>query len=61
VAGKISTVILTDNGNFSFVSGVETGCKFDLSEGWRVTPQAQPVYSCIDFDSFYGVIAARIL
>lgn len=42
------------NGNdaFGYVLSIETGKRFALSPNWTLTPQAQLVYSSVDFDSF---------
>ncbi|PRD44274.1 hypothetical protein C5748_06690 [Phyllobacterium phragmitis] len=37
---------------FGYAVGLETGRRFDLNDNWTLTPQAQLVYSSIDFDDF---------
>ena len=40
------------NNGFGYALSVETGKRISLDERWSVTPQAQLVYSNVDFDSF---------
>ncbi|KXF79114.1 hypothetical protein ATN84_05115 [Paramesorhizobium deserti] len=37
---------------FGYALGLEAGRRFDLDSSWSLTPQAQLVYSSIDFDEF---------
>ncbi len=45
------------NGNdgFGYAFSLETGKRMMLDNGWTLTPQAQLVYSAVDFDSFEDV------
>jgi len=51
------------NGNkgLGYAIGLEGGRKFNLSADWSLTPQAQLVYSHVDFDSFHDIIGAKIV
>jgi outer membrane autotransporter protein len=49
-----------DNDGVGHALSVETGKRIALGGGWTVTPQAQLVYSAIDFDSFNDRFGARV-
>lgn len=52
---------LTDgNDGFGYALSLESGKRIALSENWSVTPQAQLVYSNVDFDSFSDVFGAEV-
>lgn len=51
--------MLNDNG-FGYALSLESGKRISLSENWSVTPQAQLVYSNVDFDSFRDVFGAEV-
>lgn len=44
--------LANSNDAFGYVLSVETGKRFALNPSWMLTPQAQLVYSSVDFDSF---------
>lgn len=48
------------NNGFGYALSLEAGKRIDLSDGWVVTPQAQLVYSSIDFRSFSDPFGARV-
>ncbi|WP_411505476.1 autotransporter outer membrane beta-barrel domain-containing protein [Brucella anthropi] len=50
------------NGNkgFGYAFSLETGKRTAIAPGWTLTPQAQLVYSSVDFDSFNDGFDARI-
>jgi len=50
------------NGNdgFGYALSLEAGKRYELSEGWSLTPQAQLVWSVVDFDSFNDPYGARV-
>jgi len=45
---------------FGYALGVEVGRRIAWKEDWTVTPQAQLVYSSVDFDSFSDPFDARV-
>ena len=52
---------MTDsNKGFGYALGMETGKRFAVAPGWTLTPQAQLIYSSIDFDSFNDGFGARV-
>lgn len=52
---------LTDgNDGFGYALSVEAGKRIQLNEHWLVTPQAQLVYSAVDFDTFTGPNDERV-
>lgn len=50
------------NGNrgFGYAFSLETGKRTAITPGWTLTPQAQLVYSSVDFDSFDDSFNARV-
>jgi len=53
---------LTDgNDGFGYALSLESGKRIALSENWSATPQAQLVYSNVDFDSFRDVFGAKVM
>lgn len=52
--------LVDGNGGFGYALSVETGRKFDLKPGWTVTPQAQLIYSNVDFDRFTDAFGAEV-
>lgn len=57
----LAGVGLTDGNNgFGYALSLESGKRLMLNEQWSVTPQAQLVYSNVDFDSFNDVFDARV-
>jgi outer membrane autotransporter protein len=52
---------LTDgNDGFGYALSVETGKRIDLNDAWTLTPQAQLVYSSVDFDRFTDPFGAVV-
>ncbi|WP_245472121.1 autotransporter outer membrane beta-barrel domain-containing protein [Rhizobium jaguaris] len=51
-----------ENGNngFGYALSLETGKRFAAAGPWSITPQAQLVYSSVNFDSFNDRFAARV-
>ncbi len=57
----LAGVGLTDGNNgFGYALSLESGQRVMLNEQWSVTPQAQLVYSNVDFDNFNDVFGARV-
>lgn len=57
----LAGVGLTDGNNgFGYALSLESGQRVMLNEQWSVTPQAQLVYSNVDFDSFNDAFDARV-
>jgi len=48
------------NGGFGYALGVEAGKRLPLNEAWTLTPQAQLVYSQVDFDRFTDPFGAQV-
>lgn len=48
------------NDGFGYAFGLEVGKAFAINQHWSVTPQAQLVYSSVDFDSFTDRFGARV-
>ncbi|WP_420043093.1 autotransporter outer membrane beta-barrel domain-containing protein [Agrobacterium tumefaciens] len=53
---------LTDNNDgFGYTLSLESGTRIAIDPGWSVTPQAQLVYSNVDFDAFTDTFGARVI
>ncbi|AQS41070.1 MAG: Outer membrane autotransporter [Candidatus Tokpelaia hoelldobleri] len=52
--------LTTGNHGLGYGFSVEGGRRIALSDGWSVTPQAQLVYSHVDFNSFSDSIGVRM-
>uniref|UniRef100_UPI003340FD0F autotransporter family protein n=1 Tax=Castellaniella defragrans TaxID=75697 RepID=UPI003340FD0F len=52
--------LVEGNDGFGYALSVETGKRIALDPQWSVTPQAQLVYSRVDFDAFTDVHGSRI-
>jgi len=48
----LDSSMASDLKGLGYAVGVETGRRFELNESWALTPQAQLVYSRVDFDDF---------
>ncbi|MBB3461291.1 autotransporter outer membrane beta-barrel domain-containing protein [Rhizobium sp. BK377] len=48
------------NNGFGYALSLETGRRFAASGPWSITPQAQLVYSSVDFDTFNDRFGARV-
>jgi outer membrane autotransporter protein len=48
------------NDGFGYALSMETGKKIALDPSWSLTPQAQLVYSSVDFESFDDAFGARV-
>ena len=48
------------NNGFGYALSVETGKRLVASGSWSITPQAQLVYSSVNFDSFVDRFGARV-
>lgn len=52
---------MTDNNHgFGYALSLEGGKRIGINDGWAITPQAQLVYSNVDFDSFLDVFGSDI-
>lgn len=51
-SNELNRGLANGNSAFGYVVSVETGKHFALNPNWMLTPQAQLVYSSVDFDSF---------
>ncbi|MBJ6135084.1 autotransporter outer membrane beta-barrel domain-containing protein [Ochrobactrum sp. Q0168] len=49
-----------DNNGFGYALSVESGKRFDLDEHWSLTPQAQLMFSSVDFDTFSDSYGATV-
>lgn len=52
--------LISGNNGFGYALSLESGKRIMLNEQWSVTPQAQLVYSNVDFDSFNDVFDAEV-
>ncbi|WP_233284507.1 autotransporter outer membrane beta-barrel domain-containing protein [Agrobacterium tumefaciens] len=57
---KLRQGMADGNNGFGYALSLEAGKRIDLSDGWAVTPQAQLIYSSIDFRSFTDPFGARV-
>ncbi|APY16092.1 autotransporter outer membrane beta-barrel domain-containing protein [Brucella sp. 10RB9214] len=55
-----STNLVSGNDGFGYALSVEGGKRIALDPAWSLTPQAQLVYSNVDFDDFTDVFGARV-
>ena len=51
--------LASGNDGFGYALGVEAGRRIPLKPAWTVTPQAQLIYSSVDFDSFTDPFGAE--
>lgn len=52
--------LTNDNNGFGYAFSVETGKRFDIDENWSLTPQAQLIFSSVDFDTFSDSYGATV-
>lgn len=52
--------LVKDNDGFGYASSIEGGKRIALDSNWSLTPQAQLVYSNVDFDAFTDAFGARV-
>jgi outer membrane autotransporter protein len=52
--------LVAGNDGFGYALGVEVGKRVPLKPAWTVTPQAQLIYSSVDFDSFTDPFGAEV-
>src|SRR5690606_34090499 len=52
--------LIRGNDGFGYAASVESGKRITLNESRSFTPQAQLVYSNVDFDSFTDTFGARV-
>ncbi|APX68048.1 autotransporter outer membrane beta-barrel domain-containing protein [Brucella sp. 09RB8471] len=55
-----STNLVSGNNGFGYALSVEGGKHIALGSAWSLTPQAQLVYSNVDFDDFIDVFGAHV-
>ncbi len=48
------------NDAFGYAFGIESGRRFAVGNGFSLTPQAQLVYSVVNFDTFFDRFGARV-
>ncbi|EUB96925.1 outer membrane autotransporter barrel domain protein [Rhizobium sp. CF080] len=56
----VGTALADGNTGFGYALSLEAGQRFDVAGAWSVTPQAQLVYSSVDFGSFNDPFGARV-
>ncbi len=56
----INRMLANSNKGFGYALSLEAGQRFTLNENWSLTPQAQLMWSSVDFDSFTDSYGARI-
>ncbi|UWF60421.1 autotransporter family protein [Brucella sp. 2716] len=49
-----------NNGGFGYAFSAETGKRFYVDDRWSLTPQAQLMFSSVDFDTFIDSYGARV-
>lgn len=54
------TSLTDDNDGFGYTLSLEGGKRIAIDPAWSVTPQAQLVYSNVDFDAFTDAFGARV-
>lgn len=52
--------LVNSNHGFGYALSLESGMRIALDPSWSLTPQAQLVYSAVDFDDFNDVFGARV-
>ncbi len=52
--------LTNDNNGFGYALSVESGKRFDIDENWSLTPQAQLMFSSVDFDTFSDSYGATV-
>lgn len=52
--------LVDGNDGMGYAASIEAGQKLALDEHWSITPQAQLVYSKVDFDRFTDAYGARV-
>ncbi|MCB5205529.1 autotransporter outer membrane beta-barrel domain-containing protein [Neorhizobium sp. T786] len=52
--------LVRGNDGFGYAVSLEAGRRFEMSDGWSITPQAQLVWSSVDFKSFTDPYGARV-
>lgn len=58
---RLARKSLTDrNDGFGYATSIEAGKRIALDSAWSMTPQAQLVYSNVDFDTFTDTFDARV-
>jgi outer membrane autotransporter protein len=55
-----STNLTDGNDGFGYTLSLESGKRIVIDPAWSVTPQAQLVYSNVDFDAFTDVFGSRV-
>ncbi|WP_188410789.1 autotransporter family protein [Agaricicola taiwanensis] len=56
----VATRLVSGNGGFGYALGVEAGQQIALGPNWLVTPQAQLIYSVVDYDDFTDTFGAAV-
>ncbi|MBA8836810.1 autotransporter outer membrane beta-barrel domain-containing protein [Ochrobactrum sp. RH2CCR150] len=52
--------LTNDNNGFGYAFSVETGKRFTIDKNWSLTPQAQLMFSSVDFDTFSDNYGATV-
>ncbi|MGU3401529.1 autotransporter outer membrane beta-barrel domain-containing protein [Brucellaceae bacterium D45D] len=55
-----NTTLADGNDGFGYALSVEGGKRIAIDQAWSLTPQAQLVYSSVDFDDFTDTFGSRI-
>lgn len=58
-SATLGTLVENNNG-MGYAASIEAGQKLALGDHWSITPQAQLVYSKVDFDSFTDTYGATV-
>lgn len=59
-SGLLGTTMAKGNKGFGYALGLEAGRRLEIAPNWTVTPQAQLIYSRVDFDSFTDPLGAKV-
>jgi len=56
----LGSIMAKNNNGFGYGLGVELGKRVDLGGAWGLVPQAQLMYSAVDFDGFTDPFGAKV-
>jgi fibronectin-binding autotransporter adhesin len=56
----LGRIMAKNNNGFGYGLGVELGKRVDLGGAWGLVPQAQLIYSAVDFDGFTDPFGAKV-
>ncbi len=59
-SSMLANTLVDGNEGFGYATGIEVGCELSVDEKWSMIPQAQLIYTRIDFDDFTDSFDARV-